>query len=195
MLSTGERLDCRRAECGGGGTEPNESLVLRARGGERGAFSILVGRYERAGLAVAVSILRCRHDARDAVQDAFVTAYERLNRLWSARRFGGWFLRIVRRQALWQLRRRRTRERHLSAVARAEVGRREGRTPEESDVMIGLIGRLPDQEALVVSLRHLDERSVAEISAMTGRPVGTVTKQLSRAYARMRGWLRKEDLT
>ena len=58
--------------------------------------------------------------------------------------------------------------------------------------MTGLIGRLPEQECVVVSLRHLDEMAVAEIARVTGRPVGTVTKQLSRAYARMRGWLEGE---
>jgi len=31
--------------------------------------------------------------------------------------------------------------------------------------------------------------SVKEISASTGRPVGTITKQLSRAIGRLRSWL------
>lgn len=174
--------------------DSDQRLVLRARAGDRRAFSVLVDRYERTGLAVAMSVLHCSHDARDAVQDSFVAAYERLNSLWSPQRFGAWFLRIVRRQSLWHLRRRTARARHLAAIA-AEPARARDAYRETSNPTMCMIARLPEQEALVVSLRHLDERSVAEISEMTRRPVGTVTKQLSRAYARMRSWLDAEEVT
>ena len=168
--------------------ESDESLVVRVRAGERRQFAALVARYERAARAIAVSVLRCPHDAGDAVQDAFVVAYERLNTLWSPRKFGGWLLRIVRQQALLHLRRRSTRARHLARMRAA--GRSEPRAASApADEVLALIGRLPVQEAVVVTLRHLDERPVAEIAEMTGRPIGTVTKQLSRAYARMRSWL------
>jgi RNA polymerase sigma-70 factor (ECF subfamily) len=168
--------------------ESDETLVVRARGGDREAFSRLVERYERPALAVAASILHCSHDASDAVQDSFVVAYERLNSLWSPRKFGAWLLRIIRQQALWHLRRRKARSRQLASIG-AQAVREPRTTSGPSDEILALIGLLPDQEALVVSLRYFDDRSVVEISEMTGRPVGTVTKQLSRAYARMRSWL------
>jgi RNA polymerase sigma-70 factor, ECF subfamily len=175
--------------------ESDASLVKRARSGEHDAFSLLVQRYERPALAVAMSILHCTHDAGDAVQDACVAAFEQLRRLWSPAKFGGWFLQIVRRQALQQLRRRASQQRKLIAIG-ADVAQESAQTSEPSSHVDGeifsLIGRLPDQEALVVSLRHLDERSLAEISQMTGRPIGTVSKQLSRAYARLRSWLAEE---
>jgi RNA polymerase sigma-70 factor (ECF subfamily) len=172
-------------------TLTDEELVRRTRRGDRSAFGCLVERYEHAALAAAQAILGCRHDAADAVQDAFVTAYQQINRLWMAAKFGGWFLRIVRRQALLLRRRRVSRGRHLAAAG-AEMARY-GQVAEESSLdLTGLIGRLPDQECVVVSLRHLDEMPVAEIARVMGRPVGTVTKQLSRAYARMRVWLERE---
>ena len=170
--------------------ESDEELVCRTRQGDREAFSRLVERYERAALAVATSILRCKHEARDAVQDASVTAYTRINRLWWPRKFGAWFLRIVRQQGLAHLRRAKVRSRQLSAmVTRTTRPNEPIATTSSGGETIDLIARLPEQECVVVTLRHLDERSVAEISRITGRPVGTVTKQLSRAYARMRSWL------
>src|SRR5206468_1680004 len=98
---------------GGSLADSDEELVQRTRCGDRKAFGELVERYERSALVVAGSVLHSWHDARDCVQDAFVTAYERLNKLWRADRFGAWFLRIVRRHALWHLRRRRSRLRRV----------------------------------------------------------------------------------
>jgi RNA polymerase sigma-70 factor (ECF subfamily) len=166
-------------------TESDEELVRRVRRGEREAFSRLVQRYERPALLAAKSILRCWHDAQDAVQDAFVTAFVRLNRLWSPHKFGAWFLRIVRRQSLWLRRRRVARSRRMVPMDSDPPA-----TDQAASLDVpALIARLPEQECVVVSLRHLNDLPVNEIARITGRPIGTVTKQLSRAYARMRRWL------
>lgn len=171
--------------------ESDATLVARARRGDRAAFDRLVARYERPALLAAGAILHCWHDARDCAQEAFVTAYLKLNRLWQPHRFGGWLVQIVRRQALLEVRRRKTRPPLPGDVAdrpRATAAPA-GEIPDE---LAELIGRLPEQECVVVTLRHIEEMTVGDIAAVTGRPVGTVTKQLSRAYARMRPWLRED---
>jgi RNA polymerase sigma-70 factor, ECF subfamily len=38
-------------------------------------------------------------------------------------------------------------------------------------------------------MRYVDGRTVREIAEATGRPEGTITKQLSRAIERLRHWL------
>lgn len=170
--------------------ETDEQLVQRARRGDRDAFAGLVARYEKPALLLVGSILRNWHDARDVVQDSFVVAYERLNKLWSPHKFSAWFLQIARRNALVHVRRRRSRIEQTVSIG----NRDEPAGDADSDMTISMdlaviLDRLPKQECVVVTLRHLNELSVAEIAAITGRPVGTVTKQLSRAYARMRPWL------
>ena len=172
--------------------ESDEELVELTRRGSRQAFAELVERYEQPAILVASSILHSWHDARDVVQDSFVIAYQRLNRLWSAHKFGGWFLQIVRRQALWQIRRR------ASPLARPVSITAEHACAPDPDGTISadlatMIARLPRQECVVVTLRHLNQLPIAEIARITGRTVGTVTKQLSRAYARMRPWLDAEE--
>jgi len=172
--------------------ESDADLVQRTRRGERDAFGRLVERYEPAALAAAGSILRSWHDARDAVQDAFVIAFARLNRLWSPRKFGAWLLRIVRRQALLYLRRRATLSRRLTPLIEEPPA-----PPPPDEVKypdaLALIARLPEAECVVITLRHIQDLSVAQIAAVTGRPLGTVTKQLSRAHARMRAWIENQD--
>ena len=142
-------------------------------------LALLVQRYERAALAVAWNVLHCWHDAGDVTQDAFMTAYEKLNQLSSARTFGMWVMRITHRLALRYLRRRRNTTVRLEADVPSLAS-----DPALSAVsldLLDLIGRLPTHERVVLSLRHLDGQSVAEIATIIGRPAGTSLPSSSRA--------------
>lgn len=173
--------------------DSDAQLVLRSRAGDRDAFAALVQRYERPVIAVACGILRSWDDARDAAQDVFAIAYEKLNRLWRPSRFGPWLLRIARRCALRLLRRRRSHERIADSAAARSVPAPSPFAPAELSMdLLTLIARLPEQERVVLTLRHLDSLDVSTIADVTGRPLGTVTKQLSRAYARLRLWMKDE---
>ncbi len=59
--------------------------------------------------------------------------------------------------------------------------------------LVSVIDRLPDHERVLIGLRFFDGHSLAEIAETTARPLGTVSKQLSRAIARLRAWLEKEE--
>ena len=52
--------------------------------------------------------------------------------------------------------------------------------------LLAAVARLPEHERIVIVLRYVDGRSVAEVAAALGRPIGTVTKQLSRAIERLK---------
>jgi RNA polymerase sigma-70 factor (ECF subfamily) len=168
----------------------NEELIAAILSGEQDAFAELLRRYERAAWATAWKVLRDYHAAQDATQNAFVEAYRRLGQLRSPAHFGLWVLRITRREAL-RLARRRGKARSLG-LARDLAGSTAGEplTPEFDDLVLA-IGRLPEHERLVVALRFLDDHPVAEVARLTGRPVGTVTKQLSRAVERLRAMFRE----
>lgn len=75
-------------------------LVRMARKGQLDAFDQLVGRYQRQATAVAYRLLNNMDDALEIVQDAFLNAYDKLESLSQAGRFGPWFLRIVSNLAL-----------------------------------------------------------------------------------------------
>lgn len=165
--------------------ESDDQLVQRARRGDREAFSSLVRRYERPARAAAWNVLHSWHDAGDVSQEAFVVAYEKLHRLWSPRKFGAWLLRITYRLALNNLRQR---QRRAAETLDPDMPERPAapKLSETSLDLVALLDRLPMQERVVVSLRYLDGLSLAEVAQVTGRPTGTVGKQLSRAYARLR---------
>jgi len=163
-------------------------LVTQAQSGDPGAFAELVRRYERAVVVTAWGVLGDFHAAQDAGQEAFLIAYRNLGRLRVPAAFSSWLLRIARREALRIARRA---SQIASGVDPTPLAQAAG-SPEWAEAYGGVVetlGRLPEQERAVVVLRYVDGHSVAEIADMTGRPVGTVTKQLSRGVGRLRKWL------
>ncbi len=165
-------------------TESDAELVAATIEGDRGAFARLVGRYERIVLAVTYKIIGDHHAAEDAAQDAFVIAFRSLARLRNPALFGGWVSRIARRHAqrLSQGRRHELPLEHAAEVA----GQESERTNHDAERLLALVMQLPERERQPLLLRHFGGHSVADIARMSGRPVGTITKQLSRGYARLR---------
>lgn len=166
-------------------------LVSDILAGERRSFAKLFERHERSVLAVAWAVVRDYHLAQDVVQDAFGAAYEKLPQLRSPQAFGAWVRTIARRRALDLA------QRPSPALDPDVHGVTEPGSPSEPDesqrALLQAVSRLPQHEQVVLTLRYFEGHSVQGISEMTGRPVGTVTMQLSRARNRLRRWLKETD--
>ncbi|MGA9277968.1 RNA polymerase sigma factor, partial [Ilumatobacter sp.] len=81
------------------------ALVERVRGGDATAFAPLFERWYDRVYNVARGVVRRPELAADVAQDAFVSAWQQLDRLDDVNAFGGWLLRITRNRALDALRR------------------------------------------------------------------------------------------
>jgi RNA polymerase sigma-70 factor, ECF subfamily len=161
-------------------------LVKSAQAGDRSAFAKLVRRYERAAIVTAYSVLGDFHRAQDAAQEAFIVCYKKMGGVRDPGSFGPWLLRIARRTAARQ-RRRRINE-FVCADCIEPASRPNPDWLEPYKDIIDRLARLPEHERIVTVMRYVDGRSVGEIAELTGRPVGTITKQLSRAIERLRHW-------
>ena len=171
--------------------ESDRSLVEGTLGGDETAFRTLVERYERPAVAVALCILRDHHLAQDAVQDAFLTAFQKLGWLRNKGAFGAWLLQIVRRRALRLQRSMRT----LPLPACNQGGSvRDPVIKDSEQRLLNAVARLPKSESQMITLHYFENHSVSEVAAILGRPVGSVTKLISRARLRLRGWLEEMDL-
>lgn len=162
-------------------------LVKAAQAGEKAAFAELVRRYERAAIITAHSVLVDFHSAQDAAQEAFVIAYQKLGKLRDPFSFGPWLLRIARHRAV-RLKRSRKAE-PIGADCVSSVSTQTSDWMEPYKEIVQHLARLPKHERIVTVMRYVDGLSVNEIAESTGRPVGTITKQLSRAIERLRKWL------
>jgi RNA polymerase sigma-70 factor, ECF subfamily len=171
-------------------------LVDRVRRGDAESYGALCRRYERSVLAVAWAELHDVHAAEDVTQATLLTGFQRLPTLNNPSKFGPWILQIARRQVVdWTRKRRR-----LSAAVVGEGNRQRQAGDEaaidwiEKDHLLKLVDRLPERERVLIGLRFFDGHSAKEIAEITARPVGTVTKQLSRAISRLRAAFDKEHI-
>lgn len=169
-------------------------LVANAKRGDMEAFGRLIERYERSVLAAALAELRDIHAAEDVVQNVLLLAFRRLETLRDAAKFGPWLMQIARRQVAEAARERIPANTPHSCAEQEIAVPDNGTSWIENEHLLSLVARLPENERVLVGLRYFDGHSMAEIAEISGRPIGTVTKQLSRSIARLRDWWDKENL-
>jgi RNA polymerase sigma-70 factor (ECF subfamily) len=166
-------------------------IIVRVRAGDVDAYAVLVGRYERLVRATVLRKCADRHDADDVVQETFIIAFQSLASLQDGSRFAGWLLGIARNRTARLYRDAARREAGIADLDELSLAN-QTRLSDESFELLELIDRLPENQRVLVGLKHFEGHTAAEISAITGRPIGTITKQLSRAYARLGTWLKQE---
>jgi RNA polymerase sigma factor (sigma-70 family) len=160
-------------------------LVREALLGAREPFAELVRRHQGTATALAARLLGSADLARDAVQEAAVTAMTGLDRLRSPDRFGAWFCGIalnVSRRWLGQLRS------EWPAASPGEPGN--GAGPDELAELADLAARvraaisgLADGQREAVFLFYLQGLSHREVAAELGISVGAVKSRLHQARA------------
>jgi RNA polymerase sigma-70 factor (ECF subfamily) len=171
----------------------DEDLVRRAVGGEISAFGALVERHERRVYNLALRMTGREEDARDATQEAFLTALRKLSTFRGDAAFTTWMHRVTV-NACYDLLRKR---------GRAPVLDREGdQAPEPppqpdhaDDVDLSIDVRralleIPEDYRVVMLLHDVHDLPYDEVAAVVGIPVGTVKSRLHRgrvALARIMG--------
>lgn len=170
----------------GAGVRPGATdadVVRRAARGDNIAFEELVAVRADRSFRLARAILGNESDARDATQDAFLSAWRELPRLRDAEQFDAWLRRILVNACRAQIRvRGRVREIAMDgAPDRSDPG------PSTSDLVgdTDMLGRafdrlIPDKRAILV-LHYLQHESVAAIAEAMGVAAGTVKWRLSEA--------------
>jgi RNA polymerase sigma-70 factor (ECF subfamily) len=83
-------------------------LVHASKDGDVAAFEQLVKRYDRKLLRIAQSVTHNKEDSQDAVQEAFLKAYQNLSDFREDSQFSTWMIRITVNQSLMKLRKQRT---------------------------------------------------------------------------------------
>jgi len=81
-------------------------LVHASKDGDMAAFEELVKRYDGKLFRIAQSVTRNREDSQDAVQEAFLKAFQHLAEFREASQFSTWMIRITLNQSLTKLRKR-----------------------------------------------------------------------------------------
>lgn len=178
-----------------GEREADLALVERVQSGDREAFGLLVGKYQRKLLRLVMRLVRDPAEAEDVTQEAFIKAYRALPNFRGDSAFYTWLYRIgVNTAKNWLV----AHGRRMPTMSEIAVDETEGieevvllRDDETPDrvLMSRQIGEtvnaameaLPEDLRTAISLREIEGLSYEEIAQVMDCPIGTVRSRIFRA--------------
>ena len=175
-------------------TEGSYGEVVRAvLAGDRERYAQLVERYRDRYARYAARMLGSNDAAEDAVQDAFVRAYDQLAQCKDPNKFVGWFFLILRNRCFAEQRRSRSQAPLEAAADVVSADRTEGgaETAERRRALqLALMELTPDQREVFV-LKHVEGLSYGEIAERLSTSVPSLKMRMHRAYDKLREELRE----
>lgn len=185
------------------GPSVQEAELLEAlRTGRDDAFETLVRTHSGRMLSVCRRILRNDEEAKDAVQEAFISAFRAIQSFEGTSRLGTWLHRIAVNASLMRLRSKKRRpeesiEELLPAFkddGHAAIDPQDWspsalqmvESRETREFVRESIDRLPEMYRVVLLLRDIEELDTSEAAAVLGVTEGVVKVRLHRARHALR---------
>ena len=165
---------------------PDAELVRAVLGGDDEAFTKLMRRYNPRVFRIARSILKNDSEAEDASQDAFVTAYRKLDQLQTPEAFSGWLSRIAARNALRRVRQQSREEEWTVQESQGPTPDRRAEIAQLREALERAVDGLPIAYRTVLVMRDVQHMSSREVAETLELEVGAVRVRLHRARAMMR---------
>lgn len=182
--------------------DDESALVAAAKKGDQSAFEELVNRYERKIFRIALNITQNQAEAEDAMQDAFLKAFQHLKDFEGGSRFYTWLVRIAVNESLMRLRKRRPNVVSLDEDIQTEDSPMPrqiedwGPSPEQryqqnelGAILSGVIEKLDPLYRVVFVMRDVAELSTEETADMLKISVSAVKSRLLRARLKLRDLL------
>lgn len=177
----------------------DRELIAACLRGQLDAYGELVGRYQDRLFNAVFRFLGHAEDAKDVVQEAFLSAYQALGRFKGDSRFFTWLYRIAINHAVDQQRKQKS----LQRLERQLETAGEGATPEdalerqeENEKLRQALEYLSTEHRMVLVLKDIDDLKYEEMAEVLDVPIGTIRSRLHRARLELRQvWERMESLS
>ena len=169
-------------------SNPDENAIEQIRMGHTHAFEIIMRRHNQRLYRIARSILKNNDAAEDAVQQAYISAYYKLDSYTHSGRFAAWLNRITINEALMLKRKPENINAEISDSIDNDKLSGENNNPEtiyENKELATLIettvDKLPDEFRTVFVLRAIQQLSTKETADCLDINETTVKTRLHRA--------------
>lgn len=168
---------------------PDEELIKRIVLGEKQLFEIIIRRYNQRLYRIGMSVLDNDQEAEEAMQTAYINAYEHLRQFAYRSAFGTWLTRIMLNQC-YKIRRDHIRSLNVPGDSENIINMK---TPENvmankelSQALENAVRQLPEKYRLVFVLREMEDLSVRETAEIAGIQASNVKVRLNRAKTMLR---------
>lgn len=177
----------------------NEELLELCKRQDQEALRVLLRRHERPVYSLLFRMLSNHEDAEEALAEVFVKVWRGAASFKGDAKFTTWLFRIASNTARDVLRSRKTRQ-EVSiedvVVNGVELAERLGSSEKDPAAaalaseglaeVVRAMQQLTEEDRLLISLYHFEERDYDEISRITDIPAGNLKVKLFRARQRLR---------
>ena len=181
-------------------SDAQRTLATRAQQGDEEAFEDILDTYKGLMFHIAYSIVKDRDIAEDAVQDAFIQAWQHLPNLRETRALRSWLMRIVVNRCI-SFKRRVVRsavflqqsflEQQIERASQiAEYA--EGQMERNWD-LAHAIGNLPAKQRMAITLHYYQGMTLPEMSRMLQTSENTLKKRIQMALSNLRNSMKGND--
>ena len=181
----------------------NHEIIQKILNGEKDAFSQIVNKYRHALYGVVFKMINNKDEADDIVQETFIKAFSSIKTFDTKYSFATWLFKIATNNCIDHLRKRKIYSISINSTVSDEEGENDIGLPDltyEADRNIieeqkkklieDAINSLPEKYAVVVRMRHQEDKTYEEVAKELNIPVGTVKAHIFRGREMLNKYLK-----
>ncbi|MBN2174756.1 MAG: RNA polymerase sigma factor [Bacteroidales bacterium] len=172
--------------------ESDNFYIEKVLNNDVSAYSSLIDKHKEMVYTIAFRILRNREDAEEIAQDTFIKAYQSLSKFRKESKFSTWLYRIVYNTAISRTRKKKIQTIELNDEIEKNFSEDEIRDDvfkldfDEQKILINkVIGKLSEEDSLLITLYYFEENTTEEIAEITGLSQSNVKVRLHRVRKRL----------
>lgn len=169
-----------------------DSLITKAKEGDRHALAVLIDKHKTIAYNLALRITKNEEEAKDITQQSFLIVLESIKKFRNQAKFSTWLYKIVYNEAVKSLKKK-----HFP------IGEDLARTLiyESADQLVqkekryhinAAIQKLNERERVIILLFYVAEKSIKEISLITGFTQSNIKVLLHRGRKQLKNQLEYE---
>lgn len=166
--------------------------IEAVRKGNVQAFSFLIEKYQKLVYTLALKLLKKPEEAEEMAQDTFIKAFQKLDSYEGKSKFSTWLYSITYNACISELRKRRIEfksldDRQISDQDEQKMHDyyRETKKEDQEKYLNLALGKLPEDDQVLVTLYYYESQSMDEISQITGLTVSNIKVKIHRARKKM----------
>ena len=167
-------------------------LINRSLNSDSQAFAQLVDLHKAMVFNIVIKILRKREEAEECAQDVFIKVYQSLNTFKHKAKFSTWLYRIAFNMAISRNRKKSIETTELNEDIYRNITEDEiysnfekQNIEEQCKIIDKAIEALPAEDAVIITLFYLDEKSVEELAFIMGLTKSNIKVKLHRARKKL----------